>query len=90
MGLVRENPVKEEVIEKLLESLRVVVSFASGLAPQPHRLASLSLKHQRLSAAATPGRGRSDRSLEATARSPFNRVFCTLRSAAGCWRGHRP
>jgi hypothetical protein len=38
MGLVRENSVKEEVIEKLLESLRVVVSFASGLAPQPHRL----------------------------------------------------
>jgi hypothetical protein len=38
MGLVRENPVKEEVIEKLLESLRVNVSFASGLAPQLHRL----------------------------------------------------
>ena len=38
MGLVKENPIKEEVIEKLLESLRVVVSFASGLAPPPHGL----------------------------------------------------
>ena len=72
----------------LHESLHVVVSYASGLAPQSHRLAFLSLQHQRLGAAATPGRA--DRSLEATARSPFNRVFCTLRSADDCWRGHRP
>lgn len=49
MGFVRENPVKEEVIEKLLESLRVVVSFVSGVAPQLHRSGI-----HRWGAAATP------------------------------------